>query len=209
VDTGKGGAARLEAGTPETTTMTNTTDLPTETTDTLTADRPLAEWTTEVLGEYCRHQLKITALGAWRVGTAITYAKKRLKKGTFGQWRKTYFGDMSEKTLQRFVLVALLKYEEVQGKKLVQVYRLLGLVGPKSGEAGQSKAKQKLAKEKERLRQVPEEKRDAEWYVQARMVRAGFWVGPDQMMKFLSDFLSESELATKLGLKVDWKTEGF
>ena len=100
----------------------------------LSNENPREDWTLNQLGEFAQKIAKRTAHDAWLLGRAYTFAKAKAKgEGLkIEKWRKAWIPFISQPTLSRYESVAELPEDEVVGKRLVEVYRLLGLTPPKA-----------------------------------------------------------------------------
>ncbi|QEL15804.1 hypothetical protein [Limnoglobus roseus] len=91
-------------------------------------DIPSEQWTLEQLGQQAKLLLEETAEIAWKLGRIFIIAKAKCKHGQWGKWQKANLPRMSATTIGRYRKVAGLPFEEVRGKQLQEVYRILGII---------------------------------------------------------------------------------
>jgi hypothetical protein len=96
-------------------------------------DTPREDWTLDQLGQYAQQVAKRTAHDAWKLGRAYSIAKQKAKAEgkKIGAWRKEWIPFVSQPTLSRYEAVGRLAEEDVLGKGLAEVYRLLDLLPSK------------------------------------------------------------------------------
>ncbi len=95
----------------------------------LSNQNPHQDWTLEQLGQYAQQLAKRNAHDAWLLGRAYTIAKVKAKAEgkKIEAWRREWLPFLSQPTLSRYEAVAKLPEDEVKGKGLTEVYRLIGL----------------------------------------------------------------------------------
>ncbi len=100
----------------------------------LPTDSPHDDWTLEQLGQFAQQIAKRTAHDAWLLGRAYTIAKAKAKAEgkKIETWHKEWLPFVSQPTLSRYEAVSKLAEEEVMGKGLTEVYRLIGIVAKKT-----------------------------------------------------------------------------
>lgn len=100
-------------------------------------DTPREDWSLDQLGQFAQQIAKRTAHNAWLIGRAYTFAKQKAKAEgrKIEAWQKEWLPFLSQPTLSRYEAVSKLAEEEVTGKQLTEVYRLLGLVARKTSPA--------------------------------------------------------------------------
>ena len=108
--------------------------------DTPSNDSPREDWSLDQLGRFANRIAKRTAHDAWLLGRAFTFAKAKAKAEgqKIEEWRKEWLPFMSQPTLSRYEAVGKLTEDEVKGKGLTEVYRLLELVPQKPSEPAPS-----------------------------------------------------------------------
>ncbi len=102
-------------------------------TDTTPTGTPREDWTLDQLGEFARQVAKRSAHDAWNLGRAYTIAKAKAKAEgqKIGAWRRQWIPFVSQPTLSRYEAVGRLAEEDVLGKGIAEVYRLLELLPAK------------------------------------------------------------------------------
>jgi hypothetical protein len=90
----------------------------------LNPSRPSAEWSLDELGKYARKTLKKSAEASWEFGRALVLAKEKASR-KFGKWTQQYVPELSTRTIQRYMAVGRLDYDDVQGKTVSDIYALL------------------------------------------------------------------------------------
>ena len=107
----------------------------------ISTETPGDDWTLNQLGEFAQKIAKRTAHDAWLLGRAFAIAKAKAKAEglKIEKWRKEWLPVFSQPTLSRYEAVATLTEDEVVGKRLAEVYRLLGLTPQKAEPAKPSR----------------------------------------------------------------------
>ena len=90
----------------------------------LNPSRPSAEWSLDELGKFARKALKKSAEASWELGRALVLAKEKANR-KFGKWSQQYVPELSTRTIQRYMAVGRLDYDDVQGKTVSDIYALL------------------------------------------------------------------------------------
>jgi hypothetical protein len=100
----------------------------------LPTDTPREDWSLEELGQFAQQIAKRNAHDAWLLGRAYTIAKAKAKAEgkKIETWQKEWLPFLSQPTLSRYEAVSKLPEEEVTGKRLTEVYRLLCIVPQKT-----------------------------------------------------------------------------
>ena len=93
----------------------------------------------EEIGVHVQAGIRANALAAWELGRCLKLAKAKAKR-KFGKWCEQYLPELSERTIQRYMRVAELAKEDVEGTALADVYKAL------EGEKGKGKGKTSNAK---------------------------------------------------------------
>lgn len=89
-------------------------------------NRPSAEWTLDQLGHFAAVVGRKNAEHAWELGRALFLAQKKTGKGgKWTAWADKWVPWIKERTRQRYMNVGQLDYEDVKGKGLDEVYKLL------------------------------------------------------------------------------------
>ncbi|QEL14836.1 hypothetical protein PX52LOC_01734 [Limnoglobus roseus] len=91
-------------------------------------DTNLDTMTLDQLGQQAKLLLEKTAEIAWQLGRIFTIAKGKCQHGQWGKWQRANASHLSAKTIGRYRKVAELPFEEVTGKQLQEVYRILGII---------------------------------------------------------------------------------
>jgi hypothetical protein len=91
---------------------------------------PEESWDIDRLGEFCSFLHQKSAIDIWLLGRALLIAKSKLGHGKWGQWLRRYLPDLSAASVSRYTRVALRieRREDVEGKGVQEVYRLLGII---------------------------------------------------------------------------------
>jgi hypothetical protein len=78
------------------------------------------------LGQFVQSALKRSAADAWEIGQALTIAKNKTETSRkFGVWLRQWVPYFSDRTARRYMAIAELPREKVEGKNISKVYRLL------------------------------------------------------------------------------------
>jgi hypothetical protein len=90
----------------------------------LSPNRPSAEWSLDQLGLFARQTLRQSAESSWGLGRTLVLAKEKANR-KFGAWTKEYLPELSARTIQRYMAVGRLDYDDVRGKSIGEIYALL------------------------------------------------------------------------------------
>lgn len=98
--------------------------------------RPSAEWSLDELGKFARKALRQSAEASWELGRTLVLAKEKASR-KFGTWTKQYLPELSARTIQRYMAVGRLDYDDVRGKSIGEIYTLLWGESHKSRKQGE------------------------------------------------------------------------
>ena len=90
----------------------------------LNPSRPSAEWTLAELGKFARRTVKKSAESSWELGRVLVLAKQKASR-KFGAWCSEYVPELSVRTIQRYMAVGRLDWDDVRGKSVSDIYALL------------------------------------------------------------------------------------
>lgn len=163
---------------------------------------PHEDWTLDELGQFAQQIAKRSAHDAWLLGRAygIAKAKAKAEGKKIEAWRKEWLPFLSQPTLSRYEAVAKLPEDEVKGKGLTEVYRLIGLAPQQTSRteanaptnpppAGESPQKTN-AVETEEPRTAPESEGVSQPTTALKMLPAEPEVEPDSLLKRLASVVT-------------------
>ena len=90
----------------------------------LNPSRPSAEWSLDELGKFVRKAAIKSAEASWELGRALVLAKEKASR-KFGKWTQQYVPELSPRTINRYMAVGRLDYDDVRAKTVSDIYTLL------------------------------------------------------------------------------------